>query len=150
MYIPDRKGRWPDMDREPLLPITVRFKEGAWEVIREIAEESGTSQAEVVRMAVAGNMAKYLGDVRYVDREQAEEIKRLVIGLMDVTSAVKAELNRIGVNYNQEVKAANAAAKHGGRSGSGTALPVSEMDGIMARYERAVGEFGDKLYRIMM
>ena len=77
------------MDKEPLLPIMVRFKAAAWNVIREISEETDVSQAEVVRMAVAGNMARYLGDVRYIDQEQAKEIKRLIIELPDVTSAVQ-------------------------------------------------------------
>ena len=135
------------MDREPLLPITVRFKEGAWDVIRE----SGVSQAEVVRMAVAGNMAKYLGEVRYIDQAQAKEIKALIIELLDVASAVRTELNRIGVNYNQEVKAANASAKYGGKAGAGTAaFPSLELDRLMGIYDQATRSFGEKLYRIMM
>ena len=139
------------MDREPLLPITVRFKEGAWDVIREIAEESGVSQAEVVRMAVAGNMAKYLGEVRYIDQAQAKEIKALIIELLDVTSAVRTELNRIGVNYNQEVKAANASAKYGGKTGAGAAaFPARELDGLMRMYDQATQRFGEKLYGILM
>ena len=133
-----------------MLPITVRFKEGAWDVIREIAEESGVSQAEVVRMAVAGNMAKYLGEVRYIDQAQAKEIKALIVELLDVTSAVRTELNRIGVNYNQEVKAANASAKYGGRAGAGmeAAFPARELDRLMRMYERATREAGEKLYRL--
>ena len=126
------------MDKEPLLPITVRFKAVAWNVIREIAEEMGVSQAEVVRMAVAGNMARYLGDVRYIDQDQAKE---LVTELLDVTSTVRNELHRIGVNYNQEVRVANTAAKYGGAGGGGkgkTALPVQEMDRLMKIYDQAI------------
>ena len=138
------------MDKEPFFPITVRFKESAWNVIREIAEEMEVSQAEVVRMAVAGNMARYLGGIRYIDQEQAKEIKQLVIELLDVTSAVRNELHRIGVNYNQEVKAANIAAKHGGRAANrGTALPVPEMDRLMKAYDQATQKVGKKLYQIL-
>ena len=133
-----------------MLPITVRFKEGAWDVIREIAEDSGVSQAEVVRMAVAGNMAKCLGEVRYIDQAQAKEIKALIIELLDVTSAVRTELNRIGVNYNQEVKAANVAAKRGGRAGAGEmSFPARELGRLMGIYDQATQRFGEKLYRIM-
>ena len=146
-----RKAGGRIMDREPLLPITVRFKEGAWDVIREIAEESGVSQAEVVRMAVAGNMAKYLGEVRYIDQAQANEIKALVVELLDVTSAVRTELNRIGVNYNQEVRSANASAKYGGRTGAGAmSFPARELDRIMSVYDQATRRFGEKLYGILM
>ena len=139
------------MDKEPLLPITVRFKAAAWNVIREISEEMGVSQAEVVRMAVAGNMARYLGDVRYIDQEQAKEIKQLVVDLLDVASAVRNELHRIGVNYNQEVKAVNVAAKHGGNVGGRgrTALPAAEMDRLMKIYDQATQRVGSKLYRIL-
>ena len=138
-------------DRNVYQPITVRFSPGALAAIQDMAHDYCVSQAQIVRMAVAGNMAKYLGDVRYVDQEQAKEIKRLVVELLDVTSDVRNELNRIGVNYNQEVRAANAAAKYGGSAdGNGnTALPAQEMDRLMSRYEAAARQAGKELYRIL-
>lgn len=118
------------MDKEPLFPVTVRFRERSWNVIRDISEEMEVSQAEVVRTTVAGNMARYLGDVRYIDQAQAKEIKQLVVELPDAVSTVRNELHRIGVNINQEAEAANVAAKHGGYAGSSrTAMPVAEMTG---------------------
>ena len=132
-------------------PITVRFSPEALATIQDVAHDYCVSQAQIVRMAVAGNMAKYLGDVRYVDQEQAQEIKRLVVELLDVTSDVRNELNKIGTNVNQIARAANTAAKCGEGSGSGeSALPAQEMDRLMARYEQAARQTGKELYRILM
>ena len=131
-------------------PITVRFSPEALATIQDVAHDYCVSQAQIVRMAVAGNMAKYLGDVRYVDQEQAQEIKRLVVELLDVTSDVRNELNRIGTNVNQIARAANTAAKYGERSGNGeSALPAQELDSLMSRYEAAARRTGKELYRIL-
>ena len=131
-------------------PITVRFSPEALATIQDVAHDYCVSQAQIVRMAVAGNMAKYLGDVRYVDQEQSQEIKRLVVELLDVTSDVRNELNRIGTNVNQIARAANMAAKYGEGSGSEESpLPAQEMDRLMARYEQAARRTGKELYRIL-
>ena len=125
------------MDRNVLRPITVRFTEDAWEAIRDIAEGNGLSQAEVVRMAVAGNLSRYLGDIKFVDPKQGEQIRRCVVDLVNTVSGIRDELNRIGVNYNQEVRVLNTKAKHGGNGGSGTAFPGKEVDKYISRYEAA-------------
>ena len=128
------------MDRDVLRPITVRFTEDAWEAIRDIAESNGLSQAEVVRMAVAGNLSRYLGDIRFVDPKQGEQIRRCVASLVDIVSAIRIELNRIGVNYNQEVRVLNTEAKYGGNGGSGgsgTDFPGKDVDKYISRYEAA-------------
>ena len=125
------------MDRDVLRPITVRFTEDAWEAIRDIAESNRLSQAEVVRMAVAGNLSRYLGDIRFVDPKQGEQIRRCVASLVDIVSAIRIELNRIGVNYNQEVRVLNTEAKYGGNGGSGPAFPGKDVDKYISRYEAA-------------
>ena len=128
------------MDRNVLRPITVRFTEDAWEAIRDIAESNGLSQAEVVRMATTGNLSRYLGDIRFVDQEQGEQIRSGVVDLVDTVSAIRVELNRIGVNYNQEVRVLNTEAKYGGNGGSGgngTAFPGKEIEMYISKYEAA-------------
>ena len=127
------------MERNALKPITVRFTKDAWEAIRDIADENRMSQAEIVRMAVAGNLARYLGDIRYIDPEQGKKIRSCVKELVDTVSKIMIELNRIGVNYNQAVRALNTKAKYGsnGSGGSVTALPEREIDTFISRYESA-------------
>lgn len=137
--------------RDRLLPVTVRFSQEAWEAIRDMAKSSHMSQAELVRMAVVGNLNRYLGDVRILDPDQAEEIRRQVIGLFDAVSRTGSELHRIGVNYNQEVRAINAEAKRGNGTGrDGMAYPKSEVDDVIERYERAARKAGEALCRILM
>lgn len=143
------------MDREPLLPITVRFAPDVYEAIREIASANGTSQAEIIRMAVAGNLARYLGDIRYIDPEQGEEVKRRVAQLIDAVSGIRNELNRIGVNLNQIARWMNTLAKYGdgdvgdGEAGDGEVeygsvfLTGIKLDMLMYRYEQATKEVAE-------
>lgn len=139
-----------DRKKDRLYPVTVRFSQPAWEAIREMADEHRISQAELVRMAVSGNLSRYLGDVQIVDKAQGEEIRKAVADLFDATSKVENELHRIGVNYNQEVRMLNIVAKQGNGASEGSRkYPESEIDQVMERYEQAVRQVGDRLCRIL-
>ena len=142
-----------------LRPITVRFTPAAWRAIREMAEEEGISQAELVRVAVAGNLNRYLGTIRYVDSGQGEEIKVLAAGLMTEIANIGRELNRIGVNYNQEVRLTNIDRKYGNEEAKGAArkevllesehLSKKNLDVLIERYEQATRTVGEALCRIL-
>ena len=95
------------MGRKRYEPITVRFTKEALSVMREIADENGISVAEVVRMASAGNLADYFGDVRFVDPLQGAEIKAHVGKLADVMSDIGVGLVRVGTNINQIARRVN-------------------------------------------
>ena len=132
------------MGRKRYEPITVRFTEDALNVMREIAGENGISVAEVVRMASAGNLADYLGDVRFVDQLQGAEIKARVAKLIDVMSDIEVGLIKVGTNINQIARRVNTEAKYGnGPSGSGDAVALLREIGVLVdRYERATKEAG--------
>ena len=132
------------MGRKRYEPITVRFTEDALNVMREIAGENGISVAEVVRMASAGNLADYLGDVRFVDPLQGAEIKARIAKLIDVMSDIEVGLIKAGTNINQIARRVNTEAKYGnGPSGSGDAAALlREIGVLMDRYERATKEAG--------
>ena len=148
-----------------LRPITVRFPEDAWRAIKEIADEHGISQAELVRMAVVGNLWRYLGDLKYIDREQGEEIKTAITALLDTISKIQFELHRIGINYNQEIKLRAIERKYAGDESfrakeaklkeefavkqESKNLSKDELDAIMKRYEVATKEVGEVLCRIL-
>ena len=54
------------------------------------------------------------------------------------------------MNYNQVVRAANAAAKYGGAGGgNGKALPSQEMDRLKKIYDQATQRIGTEMYRIL-
>ena len=90
---------------------TVTFSDDTYTDLKEFADEWGISLSEVVRLAVTGNLARYLGNVQYVDSEQAKRImqnqtainKNIGI-LFNQMQDIRSELKRIGINYNQEVK----------------------------------------------
>ena len=136
-----------------LLPITVRFTPDAWEAIRDIASSNCISQAELVRMAVSGNLGRYLGTIRVIDQDQADELKDEIARLFTVMSEIKGEINKIGVNYNQVVKNVNIARKYGGRgaagNGAGALPPMGDLNALMDRYERATEGVSD-LCRILV
>ena len=137
-----------------LRPITVRFGPDAWQAIRDLAADNNISQAELIRTTVAWKLHQYLGDVKIIDQQQATEIKAQIANLFTVISEVRNELNRIGVNYNQEVRQRNIERKYGGRDmtdrAGGTALSWQELDALISRYEQATEQVGEFLYRILM
>lgn len=147
-----------------LRPVTVRFSPDAWRAIRDVAAEHGITQAELVRYAVAGNLYRYLGNVKYIDPKQGEEIQKLVQALMDEVSKVQFELHRIGVNYNQEVKLKAIERKYRNDTvgkilnekkekdavlNDSNNLSKTELEAIMKRYEMATKEVGELLCRIL-
>ena len=108
---PAQSGKAGSVGRERLRPITVRFGADAWDAIRDVAQDCGVSQAELVRIAIAGNMVKYLSTLRYIDMEQGDQIKQVLVELYNAVSGTQSELHRIGVNLNQIAKQLNAEKK---------------------------------------
>ena len=139
-------------DADRLRPITVRFSQGAYDAIQDTADDNCISKAELVRMAVAGNLGRYLGTIKVIGPRQAEELKVEIVRLFTVISEVRNELNKIGVNYNQVVKNFNGARKYGGtgvEEKEGATLPIGELDALLDRYVEAT-EGVRNLCRILM
>lgn len=102
-----------DKTEQTLVPVTIRFSPDAWQALRDIAQQEGTSIVEIARLAIAGKLGDYYGTLKCLDRAQAGEIRKQVAELSNEVSNVGMELNRIGVNYNQEVRALNELNKRG-------------------------------------
>lgn len=104
----------PNMNEEnndKLVPLTVRFTGPAIDTIRSIAKEHGFSAAEIIRFTMDNKLKDYLGSVQFMDYDQGEEVRLGIIDLEKAIANVGRELNRIGVNYNQEVRLRNIARK---------------------------------------
>lgn len=153
-------------EKVELKPMTVRFSTDAWDAIESLARKNGMNKTELVRMALAGNLARYLGTIRIIDDKQAAEIKELIKALLDEVSAVKMELHRIGVNYNQAVRLKQIERKYAGRGMDVSALlqrgkeeekikseckdfSQEDIDALMVRYEKATSKVGEILCRIL-
>lgn len=136
-----------------LVPITVRFTADAMDVIQQIAEANKMSKAELVRMAVDDRLIKYLESVVFIDEDQGEKVRKELYELGTVLSEIKLELNRIGVNINQQTRIKNMQYKYGGavaKAGEKNNLAFSgEMNIIMKRFEDAVKRVCDALCHIL-
>ncbi len=150
---------------ERLVQLCVRFSPGAFDAIKGVAAVNHVSMAELVRIAVAGNMADYLGTVKILDRKQAVEIRELLREIMDEMVRIRLELNRIGVNYNQEVRLKNLEHKYKGKYDLSDiqnmmrekdeieqecrGFSKGDMDRLMGEYEAATQKVGEALWRIV-
>lgn len=100
-----------EVESKKLVATTVRFSAEANKAIQDLADEYGVSKSEVVRLAVAGGLEKYLGNLKYVDEQYAKIINANIMILANLMQDIKSELRRIGVNYNQQVKAMHEKKK---------------------------------------
>ncbi len=96
-----------------MVPVTVRFTPEVMAAIDDISDRHSVSKAEIVRLGFQSDLIKYLGNVEYVDANQGAEIRKLFGEICTELSRSRMELNRIGVNYNQEMRLKNIKAKYG-------------------------------------
>ena len=90
----------------------------------------------------------------------------MIKALLDEVTAVKVELHRIGVNYNQAVRLKQVERKYAGRGMDVGALlqrgkeeeeikseckdfSQEDIDALMVRYEKATSKVGEILCRIL-
>ena len=134
-------------EAEKLVRTEVRFTAEANEALDEIAKENGISKAELIRYIVDNRMNDYLGSIKFIDPEQGDEIRR---DIMRVMTAVKTELRRIGVNYNQEIKNQNYILKRGGTIATGSSrLNQALLDRAIKQVDESMKKAGDALWRIL-
>ena len=158
-------------------PVKIRFDAYEYEAIKELSAEYHMSYAQIVRIAVAGNLTSYFGKVRYVDRNQANDIKGALLSVGNTLTDIRNQLKRIGVNYNQEIKLKNLERvlkekEQTNTFGSYTLvtqkrreiddikrqiktiqtdrgrLNKAELDNLISRVDKAVVKFGDAVCHI--
>lgn len=91
--------------------LSVSLSEKTYNELLEMAEKYGESIASVIRIAIDKNIAIYLGTVRYIDKEQADDILNVLMEISDTNNKILNNVKRIGINYNQELRLKNAEAK---------------------------------------
>lgn len=153
-------------EKAELKPITIRFPAEVWEKIEDNAKEVGYNKTEFVRIAVAGNLERYLGTIRIMNEQQATEIKEAIKMLFDEIAQIKSELHRIGVNYNIEVKLKAIERKYANKGLSIEAADArwketqkakeecrdfsqENMEALISRYEQATKQVGEILCHIL-
>lgn len=143
-----------DNDNE-LIQVTIRLPLNVKEKIDGLAKSGGCSTAEIMRRSLDGSLSEYLGEVQYVDREQGEAIKKQLENLFSEISGMRMELNRIGINYNQEVRLQNlgmqiregkisvseASSMHQSITAECKGFSPEAINKIMDKFDRDVEEF---------
>ena len=81
------------------------------DALDELASEYDMTPSQVLRLLVSHNLEKVMGRRLYVEREQGEQILKTVREAGDTLNGLRYEINKIGVNYNQDVKARNMQRK---------------------------------------
>ncbi|BAN93870.1 plasmid transfer protein [Streptococcus dysgalactiae] len=133
-----------NMKKDWLVPMTVRFSREANEVFQELADRNGVSKAQVVRIAAAGGLERYFGNLRYIDREQADAINSNLIILANELSEMKHQIRRIGVNFYQDLK-----LKYEGKLDRDVEiLDMQKLEDIMTNYEQVAQEVSEALWHI--
>lgn len=127
-----------------LMPVTIRFTPDVWQALRDTAQQEGVPVAEIARLAIAGKLGDYFGTIKCLDRTQAREIRKQAAELSDAVTQIGLELNRIGVNYNQQVRALHEMNKNGAASRPvGPAISGAELQELMEQYRRVSERIGD-------
>ena len=138
--------------RPALTPMTVRFPQEVMAAIEYEARGSCFSKAQIIRMAVDGNLMEHLRSIRYIPEYQSQEILKLVDGLHDATWKTYIEFHRMGVNLNQIAYRVNAFARTGQplpEEAKLAAVTAGELYAVLDRYMKASGEVGAELCRIL-
>lgn len=104
-----------DKEKTPKKPATrvrsFRMTEPESNMIDKLAAEYDVTPSHVLRLIMSANMKKYFNDLKYMDHEQGAEIKEIITDIAEYLSKIRYELNRIGVNYNQDMKLRQAQKK---------------------------------------
>lgn len=137
--------------------VSIRFTNEELQAIDKVALEHKMSRSEVVRLCVSGNVAN-MPSVTITD---SEKIAPILYELLTEMQAVKNELNRIGVNFNQALKIAqaercykitkdyNALKKMAMLQHDKNLLNKDELNDLMERYENATKKAGEQLCHIL-
>ena len=159
-----------ETSKEKMKAVTIRFTEPVYDAIDTLANEFDVSMATVVRLALDNNLAKYLGDVKYINKQQGDEINAKISNATDEFRDIATQLRRIGINYNQELKMKHIEAKdysdfaNDNMSDSDIekralefqknvmdnmkSFDKNELENLMTRYEKATESLGEALWHI--
>lgn len=132
--------------RERMESMKIQIPAGEMQIYRQLAKDYDMSIAAVFRAVTNGKLAEYLGKVRYVQPEQAKEIRQILMDLGNNMTKTRLEINRVGVNLNQLAQVANETDQ------------IAKMETIeaarktvlqaLAKYDALTEEMGDVLCRI--
>lgn len=147
-----------DTNEEKMHVMKVRVTPAMHESLKELSDEFDVSIAKIVRLALDNNLEKYLGDIKYVDKQQAQQINKNICTVGYDLREIGNQLRRIGINYNQELKLKHIEEKNMSDFEKQQARKVvtknvnlldkNELENLITRYEKATESLGEALWHI--
>ena len=92
--------------------LSIGLTEKIYNELYNLANEYDESIANIIRLVIDKNLCEYLSSVRYIDKEQADDILKVCLEISDNCRNILNNVRRIGVNYNQELKLKIAKEKY--------------------------------------
>ena len=102
--------------KERLKALTIRVTPAMYDAITSVSEQKSVSKSIVCRLMFTDRLAEYLGIQNYIDKDDSKELIKILNDLLTTVGQIKLELNRIGINYNQEVRLMHIREKNGDNS----------------------------------
>ena len=84
---------------DSLKPVTIRFKQNAYYVIKKLAELNGISKTEIIRWSLDNRLNTYCKRNICQSEETELEIRKLIYEILSEISGIRSELVRIKNNY---------------------------------------------------
>ena len=128
--------------------ITVRFSQDEAQAFSDLADEYHMTLSEVIRSATLGELDRYLGRIKYVDKDQGRAINANIIILGNVMMDVGDQLRKIGVNFNQIARRINAGDMKA-LNDTNALISRDELDTIIRRVELVTDTIGEELRRLL-
>ncbi len=98
--------------KEPLRQLTIRVSQKMYNAIATVSQQKSCSMSSVCRLAFADRMVKFLGCQNYVDIADGKKIIALMGKLVTEVERIRWEINRIGLNYNSQIRLMHIREKY--------------------------------------
>ena len=98
--------------RDTLKPMKIRVTNNTYDLIDEIAGKFNMKKSVLVRTVLENRLEDFKDKCKYSDSEKADMIEGFCREMAKELRYINNNINRIGVNYNQEVKLKNAERKY--------------------------------------
>lgn len=108
--------------------ISARLPEELIQALDEVSASEGASRSAIINTLLKNRLPKRNTQLTFVQHDDAVKFYTSLFQIFDEMNAIKNELNKIGVNYNQEVKALNRGHKKSSSSAFDTPRSLLEIE----------------------
>ena len=143
--------------------VSIRLSPEILAIVNIFVANCGKTCSEILRLLIDKRLLDYVPRFIFVEHKDAAIYHKNQEAILSEMEAIRSELNRIGVNYNQEIKLKHIKTKYDGLGNSldiimakqaeedevkKDSLPAEYLDALMSRYEEATKKVGELLCHI--